>query len=235
MQLKITEEIFQQFPHTVLGVVIAHDVNNANENAAVLALLRAAEMHAAQALTGVDIKTHPHIVPWREAYRAFGANPKDYPSSIENLLRRIQRGYTLPHINTLVDIYNTISLQHLLPVGGEDLDTLAGDVWLTVAGEQEAAIMLLGEKEARAPRTGEVIYKDDTGAICRRWNWKEAERTKLTERTRHAFLVIEGLPPVSRDLIARATQTLAALVKQHCGGAVTTARLDASTPSVALR
>jgi DNA/RNA-binding domain of Phe-tRNA-synthetase-like protein len=183
----------------------------------------------------VNLKEHPHIVPWREAYRAFGANPKDHPSSIENLLKRVQKAQPLPHINTLVDIYNTISLRELLPVGGEDLDAIVGDVWLTIAGEHETAIQLLGEKEVRAPRPREVIYKDNIGAICRRWNWKEAERTKLTGHTRHAFLVIEGLPPVSRTTIANATQALATLVQQYCSGTVTTTILDAATPSVALR
>ena len=73
-----------------------------------------------------------------------------------------------------------------------------GDVLLTFATGDEPPVHLLGEPEARAPKPGEVIYRDDLGTLCRRWNWKEAERTKLTAATRHAFLVIEGLPPVMR-------------------------------------
>jgi DNA/RNA-binding domain of Phe-tRNA-synthetase-like protein len=111
-------------------------------------------------------------------------------------------------------------------VGGEDLDTIVGDVRLTYAGAEEPAVFLLGEKEARAPHAGEIIYTDDAGAICRRWNWKEADRTKLTHATRNAFLVIEALPPVLRATVEIAIQDLAELVKQHCGGTVSTAMLD---------
>lgn len=67
---------------------------------------------------------HPHIAPWREEYRQFGAKPKKYRSSIENLIRRISKGEEIRHINKLVDIYNIISLKYVIPVGGEDLDKM---------------------------------------------------------------------------------------------------------------
>jgi DNA/RNA-binding domain of Phe-tRNA-synthetase-like protein len=119
-------------------------------------------------------------------------------------------------------------------VGGEDLDRIEGDVRLAIAGENEPPVRLLGEPEERAPRPGEVIYKDDLGAICRRWNWKEADRTKLTPDTRNAFLVIEGLPPVGRDKVSEAAEALAGLVRTHCGGKVRTALVDRDEPETSL-
>lgn len=232
--LRVTDDIFERFPEVVLGIVIAHGIDNAGENAEILAQLRTEETRTRAELSGTQISEHPHIAPWREAYRAFGAKPKDYPSSIENLVRRVVKGHTVPHINTLVDAYNTVSLRHVVPVGGEDLDTIVGDVLLAFAGEHEASVVLLGEPEPRAPHPGEVIYKDDAGAICRRWNWKEADRTKLTAGTRNAFLVIEGLPPVGADLVDRAAAELADLIRSHCGGRVTTARIDRGQRTIAL-
>jgi DNA/RNA-binding domain of Phe-tRNA-synthetase-like protein len=234
MRLQATDEIFSMFPDAVLGVVITHDIDNSGDPPEIAALLRAAEASLQRELAGVQISEHPHIAPWRAAYKQFGAKPKDYPSSIENLARRVLKGYTLPHINTLVDAYNAISLRLIVPVGGEDLAAIRGDVLLTVATEHETPMLLLGEREERAPRPGEVIYKDDLGAICRRWNWKEAERTKLTAATRDAVLVIEGLPPVEQTLIEQAVQELAALVERHCGGSVRTAFVSRSSPSVDL-
>ncbi len=142
------------------------------------------------------------------------------------------RGYAIRHINKLVDIYNAISLRYLLPVGGEDLNTMEGDILLTVATENEVAVMLLGEDEARSPQAGEVIYKDNRGAICRRFNWKEAERTKLTEDTSNVILVIESLPPVETALLQQAVSDLAAMVERYCGGRIETAILDISKPKV---
>ncbi|HEX9941186.1 MAG TPA: phenylalanine--tRNA ligase beta subunit-related protein [Thermoanaerobaculia bacterium] len=232
--LRVTGEVFRLFPETVLGVVTAHGIDNARQDDAILAGLRREEERARERLAGVQVSEHPHIAPWREAYRKFGAKPKDHPSSIENLVRRVLKGQSLPRINPLVDLYNTTSLRHLVPAGGEDLDRIEGDVLLTVASDEEAPVHLLGEPEARPPKPGEVIYKDDIGAICRRWNWKEAERTRLTAATRNAVLVVEGLPPVGRDRVERAAEDLAALVREHCGGRLAVALVDRGQPQMTL-
>jgi DNA/RNA-binding domain of Phe-tRNA-synthetase-like protein len=228
--LRVTDEIFERYPGVVLGVVTAHGIDNSGTGDALLAPLRREEERVRAALAGAQVAEHPHIVPWREAYRKFGAKPKDHPSSIENLVRRVLKGQPVPRINPLVDLYNTISLRHLVPVGGEDLDRIEGDVLLTTATDREPPVHLLGEAEARPPKPGEVIYKDGLGTLCRRWNWKEAERTKLTAATRHAVLVIEGLPPVGRELVERAAGELAALVREHCGGEIAVALADRGRP-----
>jgi DNA/RNA-binding domain of Phe-tRNA-synthetase-like protein len=232
--LRVTEAVFELFPDAVLGVVAVHGADNTSGEGAIREGLRREEEAIRARLAGVAIAEHPHIAPWREAYRKFGAKPKDHPSSIENLVRRVLKGQPLPAINPLVDLYNTISLRHLVPVGGEDLDRIEGDVLLAIAGAGEPPVLLLGEAAARPPKAGEVIYKDDRGAICRRWNWKEADRTKLTAATQHVFLVIEGLPPVGRELVERACEELAALVREHCGGQVATALIDQAHPVITL-
>lgn len=234
MSLIIADTIFDDFPNVVLGVVILHNIDNSQDHAGVTALLRQAEAELPNKFGETPVIEHPHIATWREAYRKFGAKPKDYPSSIENLTRRILNGAQMGHINNLVSLYNVISLRHILPVGGEDLDKIKGDVLLTRAGDDESAIVLLGEKEARAPRPGEILYKDDVGAICRRWNWKEADRTKLTQETKKAFLVIEALPPFPRETLETAIRELADLVRQYCGGEISTTFLDKDNRSVKL-
>jgi DNA/RNA-binding domain of Phe-tRNA-synthetase-like protein len=232
--LRVDREVFARFPEVVLGVVAARGIDNSGDGAGLAGPLRQEEERVRASLAGAQITEHPHIAPWREAYRKFGAKPKEHPSSIENLARRVLKGWTVPHVNPLVDLYNTISLRHLVPVGGEDLDRVQGDVLLTLATDQEAPVHLLGEPEARPPKPGEVIYKDDLGTLCRRWNWKEAERTKLTAETRNAFLVIEGLPPVGRDLVERAAEELGRLVREHCGGQVTVSLIDRDHPETPL-
>jgi DNA/RNA-binding domain of Phe-tRNA-synthetase-like protein len=235
MLLTITAAIFEKFPETRLGVVVAKGINNRGQHAEVLELLRLEQNAIPERIGSTPVMEHPHIAPWREAYRAFGAKPKDHPSSVENLLRRVLKGNTISHINTVVDIYNAISLRHLVPVGGEDLDTLQGDILLTTATDHETPVTLLGEKEARPPYPGEVIYKDDLGAICRRWNWKEADRSKLTESTKNLFFVIETLPPISQETLEGATRELATLVNTYCGGEVTPVFLDRVSPRTRLR
>lgn len=234
MKLIIADTIFDDFPDLFLGVVILHDIDNSNDKPEITELLRQSESSLSNKFANTPVIEHPYIATWREAYRKFGAKPKDYPSSIENLSRRVLNGAKIGHINNLVSLYNVVSLKYILPVGGEDLDQVVGDIYLTRAGDNEPAIFLLGEKEARAPKAGEIIYKDDVGAICRRWNWKEADRTKLTQETKNAFLIIESLPPVPRELAQSAIHELADLVKQYCGGTVATEFLDKGNKQINL-
>lgn len=234
MDLLISDSIFDEFPELILGIVVVRDADNSQSKDEATQLLRSAESALPNRFGDMPVIQHPYIASWREAYRKFGAKPKEYPSSVENLTRRVLNGATIASINTLVSLYNTISLRYILPVGGEDLDRIVGDVHLTRAGNDEAPVFLLGEKEARAPHESEIIYKDDLGAICRRWNWKEADRTKLTYETRNAFLVIETLPPVTRSTVEAAIRELADLVEQYCGGTVSTAFLDKDQRTIKL-
>ncbi len=234
MRLIITDQLFELFPETILGVVVGHNLDNRQNPPVIGDLLQEAEATAVKALGQGPIIQHPHIAPWREAYRTFGAKPKKYPSSIESLGRRVLKGQSLPRINTLVDLYNAISLRYLLPAGAEDLDKIDGDVLLTIASNAEVPVKLLGEPAEKVPLPGEVLYKDNIGAICRRWNWREADRTKLTEDTRNVVMVLEGLPPITTATIENALNDLAALVTQYCGGTVTTAILNKDNPIVDL-
>lgn len=226
MNLKIDNKIFELFLDVTLGVVTLHNIDNKGHDPEIEQLLRDSESAAITKLGNIPVTEHPSIVPWREAYRKFGAKPKDYPSSIENLLRRILKGEQIRHINKLVDIYNIVSLKFLVPAGGEDLSKIQGDILLTLASQNEQPVILLGENEARPPHPGEVIYKDDIGTICRRWNWKEADRTKLTEDTKNAVLVIEGILPEDKERVKQAVSYLSELVKKYCGGTIHTAVYD---------
>ncbi|MBI2597296.1 hypothetical protein HYW41_04020 [Candidatus Daviesbacteria bacterium] len=234
MKLKIDNKIFERFPDLILGVASINNINNNGDNPEISNLLRESEEQIMKNLANTLIIEHPQIIPWREAYRKFGAKPKDYPSSIENLLRRTVKGQQVRHINKLVDIYNIISLKYLLPVGGEDISKIKGDIFLTYASSSETPVTLLGESEPRPPHPGEVIYKDDIGILCRRWNWKEADRTKLTEETKNAVIVIEGLPPVDKTKIQEALRKLDGLIKKYCGGEINSSVLDKTNPQFEL-
>jgi DNA/RNA-binding domain of Phe-tRNA-synthetase-like protein len=234
VHFEIDPRIFAEFPGARVGVVAARGLDNRGDGAEIRRLLAAEERRVAEELAGVAVVEHPHIAPWRDAYRRFGAKPKKYRSSIENLVRRALKGNPLPSINPLVDLYNAVSLRHLLPVGGESLERITGSIELTFAGESEAPVRLLGERQERPPHPGEVIYRDAAGAICRRWNWKEAERTKLTPETRDAVLVIEALPPAGEAQLDAALADLAGLIERFCGGRLARHQLYDGRPGLDL-
>ncbi len=231
MKFQIDHSIFDSFPGLNIGVVIAKGIDNSTSTPTeILELINKRQAEVRQQYQAETLSQHPKIELWRKAYSKFGGKPKENRSSVENLHRMILKGTDLRSINPLVDIYNLISLSHLLPCGGEDLNKMQGDLVLTFAGPAEVPVHLLGEKDARAPHEGEVIYKDSVSTICRRWNWREADRTKLTKETKNSILVIEGLPPVTRTEIESATLELAALVEKYCGGHLSHSVLDSAKP-----
>jgi len=156
------------------------------------------------------------VAVWREAFQKFKTK-KGARSSIESLLKRVQNENPIRIINPLVDIYNSISLRYGLPCGGEDVDAIVGDLRLTKAEGTEAFVPL-GEEESSPPYEGELVYKDDTGAVCRCWNWREAKRTMLTEQTKNAFLCIESVDPARDADFRDAVTELARLVSTQLGG-----------------
>jgi DNA/RNA-binding domain of Phe-tRNA-synthetase-like protein len=215
MKFSIEEPFRALFTEALIGIVVAQGIDNRGDDEVAQEALTIASVDAAAAVAGYDPAPPPAVAPWREAYGRFGVKPSRYRSSIEGLLRSAAAGGPRS-INPLVDLYNTISLRHLLPCGGEDLDAVAGDLRLTVATGGEAFVPL-GSTEESPPGPGEVVYADDAGIVCRAWNWREAERTKLTPATTRAVLVIEALPPRTADELRAACEELAAAVADHLG------------------
>lgn len=225
-------EIFELWPEARLGLVYVTQVNNRADLAEWKPEQQRIEQMVHQLFSNSEaVGKHPNIQAWRRAYRQFGCDPHDYRCSAEALTRQIVKGNTIWGINPLVDLYNFISLKYTLPVGGEDAVKVQGEVQLKRASGQEQFIRL-GGTENEPPEPGEVVYADDVGVLCRRWNWREADRTKLTPETTSAILVIETIPPTTQAELQAATQELAQLVERWCGAHIQTKILDQTNPSV---
>jgi DNA/RNA-binding domain of Phe-tRNA-synthetase-like protein len=223
----IIEESFQSlFPEALVGIIVAKGIDNQRGVDDARAALASAMASTATAVGESDFATHPAVAPWREAYRRFGVKPSRHRSSIEGLLR-MTRTREVRSINPLVDLYNAVSLRHFLPCGGEDVDAIEGDLRLTIAAGGEPFIPL-GTTEESPPSAGEVVYADDVGIVCRCWNWREADRTKLKLETTHAVLVIEALPPRTQDDVLASCHDLAALATSHLGATCRIALLGAN-------
>jgi DNA/RNA-binding domain of Phe-tRNA-synthetase-like protein len=164
------------------------------------ALLKAAEAATADAIRDRPVEELPHVAAWREAYRAFGAKPQRTRNSLEALLRRTASG--LPRVNRLTDLYNAISVLHQIPLGGEDLTRYAGPPRLRRAtGQEPFDTVADGSAVTEHPDPGEVVWCDDAGVTCRRWNWRQARRTQLTDGTTTALFILDALGPVTDEAL----------------------------------
>ena len=173
------------------------------------------------------LSQNPKIDAWRKAYSSFGAKPKKNKCSVENLYRMILGGAELRHINKIVDIYNFISIKHMIPVGGEDTGKIEGNIMLKFARGNEPFVELNSE-ETKNPKEGEVVYVDDKEVLCRRWNWRECDKSKMTEETKNVALVVEWLLPIAKEEVEAIINELSELVQKICGGEIKTFVLDSS-------
>ena len=171
-------------------------------------VLAAAEVTTRQHLDGQMPEQLPHLAAWREAYRAFGAKPQRTRPSVEALLRRLDPA-GLPRIDRITDVYNAVSIAHLLPIGGEDRDAYAGPPRLVrAAGTEPFDTTAGGEPVVEHPAAGEVVWRDDAGVTCRRWNWRQALRTRITTATTSAVFILDALDPLDDEAAHAAADAL---------------------------
>jgi DNA/RNA-binding domain of Phe-tRNA-synthetase-like protein len=177
------------------------------------ALLAAAEEAARRATREHPVEQLSHVAAWREAYRAFGAKPQRTRNNAEALLRRAVSG--LPRVNRLTDVYNAVSVLHEIPVGGEDLSHYSGAPRLIRAiGTEPFDTIDDGVTVTEHPDPGEVVWCDDAGVTCRRWNWRQARRTQLSDDTTTALFILDALGPMTNEALHAAGDDLIAHLTQ---------------------
>ncbi len=229
MQKFIVEDSFWElFPDTEIGIVVVRGMKGAEEvpeddAEELAALLRGANVRAEGHLTSDTISQNASVAVWREAYQRFRTK-KGARCSIEALLKRVLKGSPVGHITPSVDIYNAVSLTYALPVGGEDIDAFRGDVRLGVT-EGGDAFLPLGEDHDDPTLPGELCYYDDAGAICRCWNWRDGQRTALSDGSTNAFLVIESVDPSRSADLRSAVDELARLAERYLGATIVARRI----------
>lgn len=229
----IEDDFWSIFPNARIGIITCYDIDNSVKDSNNYSdMIRSAEKEAIKYLSNEEFSSNEVIKVWREAFQKFKTK-KGARSSIEALMKRIHGGNQLGPINPLVDIYNSISLKYALPCGGEDIDTFVGDIRLTKAVGNENFITL-GTDENAPPYEGEIVYKDNEGAICRCWNWRESVRTMLTENTKNAFLCIELVDEKRLQELESALNDLAKTVQDNLGGTYKISILDINNKEISI-
>jgi DNA/RNA-binding domain of Phe-tRNA-synthetase-like protein len=231
-------QLFAKYPGYVRGLVIVRRaINIESPIDEVARMLNGAQKTIRQRADLETLSAHPNIAAWREAYRAFGAKPSEFPSSIEALVKRVRRGDDVPYINTLAAICNSVSLRYLVPIGGHAIDVMSPDGELRLGfarGDEE--FIPFGNGSIEHPNPGEVIFTYNTSTVlCRRWTWRQGEFSKLQRTTNAVEINVDGLPPVTRADVELICNDLATLVGMYCGSAPTEVKmLSEDQPEVEL-
>ena len=236
MKIEVAPELYGMFPGYVRHLLVVRGADNSREIPELADLLREEERRVRENPAFENFKEHPLIASWRSAFEAFGVNPNKCPPSIANLIKRVRGDKPLPYINSLVAIFNIISLRHILPAGGDDLDTVKGDIRLTPARGNENYTPLGSPGEREHPNPGEIILLD-TGndeVFCRAWCWKNGDVSKIESSTANVAINVDALPPKTAEEGEKAALETMELIKKHCGAEVSLHRLDSSNNSVTL-
>lgn len=230
----IEDDFWAIFPSSKIGIITCYGIDNSiKDKDRYENMISNSEKEVSKYLQNEEFSSNEVIKVWRDAFKKFKTK-KGARSSIEALLKRVSSGKNLGTINPLVDIYNSISLRYALPCGGEDIDTFVGDIRLTKAVGNESFITL-GTDKSEPPYEGEIVYKDDEGAICRCWNWRESVRTMLTKDTKNAFLCIELVDEKRVEEFEDALKDLSNLVQENLGGTCSISILDINNKELLIK
>ena len=231
MEFLVEREVFSSFPGMRLAVAVAYQVAN-RPNASLAADWQEAWKRAGEAGAAYgNAQSHPRVSPWRQHLRALGVSPKEFPSSIEAMLRRALKGGSAFTINPLVDFYNMLSLRYTVPAGGFDLDEVHGPLELrrTRVGD---TFLAMDAEEVEAVPPGEVAYADGTTILTRHFVWRQARTGLIDPATRSVFLVSEVLGEVGTDVAEMVLGELESGLRLYFGAEPVTFLLDEGSPQI---
>jgi DNA/RNA-binding domain of Phe-tRNA-synthetase-like protein len=231
MQFSIQKELFDILPDLTIGMVMAMGVDNTRSSREIETLLSQAIEEMKRSFIVDKAQEHPRIKPWRTAFSKLSISGSKFPSSIESMAKRILRGDPFPRINPLVDLYNSVSLRYLVPMGGHDLNTIKGNIYLKFAEGWEPFTPMGGGETMIVPK-GELVYRDDQEVLTRNWVWRQCEKDKATEKTKNIFIPIDVLGEVGREHAEEIVRELSELIPRYLGVTLFSDILNKEKPSV---
>lgn len=215
----ISPAIKEQYPSVSVGVAIIKGVL-VQKSSPELDQAKRAMVVQLSGLTTEAFAEFPEVKSYRQLYKAMGVDWHSRRPSPEALLRRITQGKALYTINTAVDAANLAVLEHKISVGVFNLSALQLPAKLDIAqgGEQ---ILLLGDEAPTALKAGEVAYFDQAGAYNLDYNYRDSQRTMVTETTHDILINVDGIFDITEEQVAETLATVITNIQKYCGGTVT--------------
>ncbi|WP_373841947.1 B3/4 domain-containing protein [Limosilactobacillus sp.] len=214
----VDPSFWELFPDGQVNIMYVSGIDNHGTDKNVAErqqLLDKATKAGQQFLTNPTFRLNPVIDQWRKAYQQF-KKKKGVRSSVEALLKRASKGHRFEPIDPMVDVYNSVSMTYGVPVGMEDRDNIQGAMHLgKVDGGQ--AFRPVGAEDDEPTLPGEVCWYDDAGAVCRCLNWRDAQRTMLTDDSKNVVAVIESVNAEQAKRANDAMNELGRLINHYFG------------------
>ena len=211
----ISPEIFEKLAELKVGVIVAYGVEQEHLSGDILEKIHREQERLRNELAKYDsYKDFPVVKAWHETFRKLGINPKKYPPAIENLIRIAAKGINLSFINPIVDLENYIALKYLLPVGGQDLAGVKGNIRLEIL-KTSLPFRALGKEESKMVNAQIPVYRDDEKILCIALNSKDCEEAKFTRESKDVVIFVESIE--EENILKKALEELRNKLQEVAG------------------
>ena len=152
-----------------------------------------------------EVQESPIVQGYRQLLQRVGRSVKKNPPTVVALIRNIQHRGSLPHINSIIDIYNVEALSSLLAIGGHDLDKIGGQIEFSVSQREDIFLPILSTEKHVAQT--DYVYRDENGVLA--WlDVRDSEHYKFDEDTKNAIFIIQGNENTSVEMRLEALEEI---------------------------
>lgn len=171
----------------------------------------------AQAYRGYDVKADPVLEGFNVLHDNAGVKRRKNVPASTNLIKLLEKHGDLAFINTVVDIYNIVSIESKLALGAHDMDRIEGDFTLRFTDGSERFVPL-GQVDPVPVKPHEYCYCDDSDEVLCRLEVRQVNKTAVTEGTTRAAFIVQGNEATSDEYVLQTAEKLRDEVVRHCGG-----------------
>lgn len=214
----IDEAVAQKYPSINIGIAVIKNINIKKTNPDLVQEISKFVSKQSH-LSNEIISSYPEVISYRKLYKEMRVDWHSRRPSPEALLRRISQKKDLYQINTCVDAYNLIVMKNRVSVGAFDYGKFSFPTMMRFPKKGEE-ILLLGDKEPTKFKETELAYFDQNGGYNIDFNYRDAQRTAVTEDTKDILLNIDGIYDISREKVEQSLKESIEIIQKYCGGTV---------------
>jgi DNA/RNA-binding domain of Phe-tRNA-synthetase-like protein len=163
-----------------------------------------------------SLKDVPILRAYRDFFWRVGIDPTKVRPAAEALIRRILGGKSIPSINNVVDAYNLASIKTEIALAAFDEDKVQGNLIMRFARKGEK-FLGIGMKEPKELQGREIVVSDDVKLVAI-YPYRDADESKLNEKTRNVLLMVCGVPGISKESLITAKNIAVEYITKFCGG-----------------
>jgi DNA/RNA-binding domain of Phe-tRNA-synthetase-like protein len=168
------------------------------------------------------VKDVPVFRAFRDFFWKIGIDPTKNRPAAEALVRRILAGKPIPSINTAADACNLASIKSEVPLATFDEGKIKDKLTMRF-GLKEESFLGIGMTKPMSLNGGEVVISDSERIVAL-YPHRDADYSKLTEKTKNVTIVVCGVPGISSETLNQSKKIAIEYISKFCDGRTETTR-----------